>query len=1821
MFEYGESGSVRCLYLPGNILTLQLMKFWHVYAVLVVAIVTACNDSSRNLEVKPFNFTDEVQRQQNLIFRFNRPVAPDSILNRWDSVPLIRFNPEVKGMYRWTSPDELIFSPLQAFKPSTNYQAEFTDRVFIYSPGAWRAANPVFSFHTPYLQATSLTSFWIRSVTGLPAVRMQIQFTDAIEVKAERGLLAVTVGDQQNVQVSEIEVEDNRISFVLDTKINGAEKPVPVTVTLLKGIRAAGSNYVLPVPITLNDMLSVSGYLEIVNVESGFINGEPLITVTSSQAINSESLLSAITLNPQVKYRAVATDGGFVITGDFNIHEVYTLGISKTLTGILGKGLPADYTAAISFSQPEPYLSFVTGKGQFLSLHDGKQAGLRTLNIDKIHVTVHKVFANNILAFLSRNRYDSWGDEQNDYEYSDYKISSLAGLVYERTLAIKDLPKQGGLSLLKILPDNQKRFKGIYFVKVSSADQRWVEDSKLISVSDLGIIARNSPEQAVVFVNSLSTTAPVRNAEVSFISTNNQVLATTKTNGDGVAVFQQSSSGVDPFQVGMITVSSSNDFNYLVFSDHRIETSRFDVGGKRISKAGVDAYLYFEREIYRPGEKVRGNVIVRNSQMMPAAGEPVRLMISTPLLQPMADIRKNLTAQGAADFSFDVPVNALTGSYKVEVFTGNNILLGSRMISIEEFMPDRINVKMAEMKPSYQLNEEIKIEAEAVNLFGPPAAERNYELELTFKRKNFSSIDFPDYTFEIRNPDNPSLKEQVIQGKTGSEGQLSYSFKPDSSWTNNGWIQGTALLTVFDENGRPVNRIKQFNVVTQQTFLGLKLPASYFDTRIPMQIAIAAADSKGKSMAAGNIVLELIKLNWHTVIERAYDGSFRYVSKKEERTLSIKTMNITGRGEVVSFTPDESGEYRVRVRQKGSKNYVETSFYAYGWGSTSQAAFEVNNEGSIDIELDREVYKPGDRVKALFKTPFAGRLLVTVEREKMFEYYYLNTDKKSAELILPVKAGYIPNIYLTATLFKPVNDKGVLLTIAHGFKPVMVESERNKLQLKIEAPANSYSKTTQTIKLKTLPGRKTELTVAVVDEGIMQIKNTPSPDAYHYFYEKRALETSPADIYPFLMPEYAVRKSSSGGDVYEMSRRVNPLGNKRAHLVSFWSGLLTTNANGEASYTIHIPQFSGDLRVMANAYSNHSFGSAEQHIRVADPVVISTSLPRFLSPGDTLIMPVTFTNSTSGMLTVNPEIRITGNVAVFKSEAIPVNLAAHQEVQQTYQLAVGPQTGIASVEILARTAGKTFSDKTEITIRPPASLQKKTGFGVIDEGRSAVINMQNSFIPASLSERLTVDRSPMVQFTDHLEFLLDYPYGCAEQVVSVAFPQLYYADLVKQIKNKPGGVIRITDHVRAAISRLQVMQLYNGGLSYWPGDDQVSRWSTIYAAHFLIEARKAGYDVPQNLMEGVLGYMQSFLKAYPTAKYSFYENGTSSGIVTRAFASRDNFYALYVLALAGRPDLQAMNYYKSRKSEMTTDSQYLLATTYLAIGDRNSYRSVLPAAFSQEAVRETGGSFSSSVRDEALVLNALLTNDSGNLQIPVMVRHLSQALRNEKWLSTQERAFAFIALGKFMSSQPQGGFKAVLKGENGTITLNNEGRTITNYFKGSRVELSMTGKGHLYYWWEAEGITADGSFQQEDSYLKVRRTFYDRFGRVINTNVFNQGDLVVVKLSLVNSQRLLVENIAIADMLPAGFEIENPRITSVPGMDWIKDNSSADYLDVRDDRIHFFTSVHDKPLSFYYLVRAVSPGKFRMGPVMADAMYDGSYHSYHGSGEVIINKK
>ena len=1825
----------------------------------------ACNGGNE-VKVVDQNFQDEIADQQNLRFSFNKDIYPDSLLRTWDSTEYISFEPKVRGAYQWVSSSELEFSPGEGFKPGTDYKASLNSSLLKYAQDKQlKVQGKDIRFHTAPLRVTGYSVAYARA-QGSTSTQLDLQFNYPVQAAQAASKIRLT-SKGQNVVAQNVSTGAGKTVSLQFQPLAATDEEAQLNIEVQRGIAMQTGDYKTKDDTTIKASVPSRYTLRVNDISSSHSGTDATITLATSQPLPPEGLQSLITIEPAVAFSVEPNANGLSITStEMKPDQTYQLTLSDKLEGTLGGRLKEPYSEQITFGKLEPVIKFTNTKGMYLSSRGYKNLALQIVGESQLEVTIIKVYENNLEHFFRGGSdygydYDDEGNEGGSYDY--YNTENFGDTIDHKFINTDKLPALNAARILHLdFQDKLRGWNGVYVVNVASKEHRWVQSSKVLCLSDIGLIVKEDKENVYVFANSIREAKPMGGVNVGFISTNNQRMWQGTTDGDGVCTFSRKSLTQPQFRLGMVTARKNDEFSFIQLERAGIETSRFDVGGRMPNATGLNAMLYGERNIYRPGEVAHVSCIVRNESWDLPGEVPLKLKLTMPNGKEFATMRKILNGQGSCETAFPIPYTAITGTYTLDVLSGNDVLLNSYAIAVEDFMPDRIKSTLTLDKKEATPGDAVTARVQADNLFGTPAMNRDYEMELNIEKQEFESKDFKDYRFGLKKDfyfetivrngatnEQGSATETFVLGGDGSS-TTSVTLAPptttsqtgdetmavamdtamappmsppvatpstntDQDLSDNGLLRGSIHSTVFDETGRPVHRYEKFDIYTQPYFIGIKDDADYVATRQPVKIPLIALDKTGKPQNGVKVQITVLKKEWHTAIEQSGDH-YRYVSSEETKTIGEYEQTINGTGTYFAFTPTLSGDYEVQIALDGSSAYVSKTLYAWGAGSSDYTSFEVNNEGNVTIQPDKEKYARGEKVKLLFTTPFEGRMLVTLERDKMLEHHYLTTENKSASLTIDANEALVPNVYVTATLFRPMDGADNPLTVAHGFRNVQVEDVKTKLPVTVTMNAASRSKTKQAITVKTTPGAY--VTIAAVDEGILQIKNYETPDPWKYFYQKVALAMQSYDIYPLLLPEIKTTMSSTGGDGGgESNGRVNPLFVNRVKNVSFWSGIVQADGSGTVRWNIDVPQFSGDIRVMAVAYKGKAFGGADQHMKVADPIVISAALPRVLSPKDQVSMGITVTNTTAKDATATVRVETKGPLgisgAATQQLTIPANREGHVVVPVTAQNSIGA----GNVKVSVTAMGETFTNETDIAVRPPASLQKRSGSGVVQAGQTIAVNAAAPYMAGSGGGKLIVGKSPLVQFSKNMDYLVHYPYGCIEQTVSAAFPQIYYADLAKALTGVASSDPNPSYNVQQAIAKVQGMQLSNGGLAYWPslyGGGEESWWGSVYAAHFLLEARKAGYEVNDATLDRLLQYLRFKLQKRPT-EVLYYNQSLS-----REIAAKETAYSLYVLALAGQPQAATMNYYKGNPKFLAIDSRYLLGAAYAISGNPQGARQITPPQFGGEQANQAfGGSFYSYTRDLGISLSALIDINPQDPQVAQLSRNLSQQLMRQPYLNTQENVWGILALGKLARISNQTSGSAAVKA-GGKSLGSTDGPAFTldlkNYL-GQPLSVSATGKGQFYYFWETSGITADGSFIQEDAFLKVRRTYYDRNGREIVGGQFAQNQLIVVRLRLESSNNQPVENVVVTDMLPAGFEIENTRLNDLPELKWIKDQATPDYLDYRDDRLNLFTDA-GAPQDFYYMVRAVSPGTFVLGPVQADAMYNGAYHSYWGAGTVVV---
>ncbi len=1791
-----------------------------IYAFLTGLLFFVSCDPSNTVKIEQFSPQGEVENLTNFVFEFSEDLAPPEIQDKWLDEEFASFTPAIAGKYKWTSARTLVFSPDAPLEPIQSYSVNVNNSVLFntkFSPDFEE-----YNFHTPYFDVTKVDFFW----TNIPyqnyrlSVQANIHFNYPVDPKILKKFLEVKrsgaeisdykiVSEQSTdiiaINFGEVQQTDSEQNFSIKVKEN------LLSVLGKEGLKEARKFDVNLPPITK---------LAITNVTAGFDGSTGWIEVYTTQTVDEKRLKNFISTNPEMKLDFSVSGNTFRIETDLDNVQTVELKIKKELPGLYGGKLEFDYEQKVSMVNVNPSINFADKKGKYLMLGGEENLEVNAVNIDEVQVEVSQVYKNNILHFLNQYSYYYYYD---DYYYGynpDYYVGDYGKTIYEEKIKLKEGQnwlKSFTLNLNKALG---QKYKGIYTVSVRSEEERWRNDSKMVAISDLGIISKVSNDEIFVFINTISSAQPVAEAEVSIISTNNQILLTAKTDEDGAVVFNNVEKNTEGFYPRLIVAEKGEDFNYIDLRETLIETSRFDVGGLTQYANDFNVFTYSPRDIYRPGEEIKISSIVRNDKIQVVKDIPVIAKIITPTGKVFEEFKNELNTEGSFVVSFNLPDYAQTGSYSANIFTGSEQLIGTYQFKVEEFVPDKIRVNVKTDKEKTKPGEKVNIKVDAEFLFGAPAAEMKYEADIQLNHKSFNSKNYPEYVFSNSSIKNTTVENVFLDGQLDNEGRTNIEYTLPSEIKTGGVVTGTAYVSVFDLTGRTVTRSANFEVYPKEYFIGIKTSDYYFGVNDKINFNLIAVNPDDKIINNLHAKAQLVRYEWQTILKR--DNSNRYYYASEQKEVDEWEKDVTINGETTfNFIVQRSGKYELRIFKKGSEDYQKKVFYAYGWGSSTAGSFEVDKEGRIDIVFDKKEYEPGESAKILFTCPFSGKLLVTLERGKVHSYQYLEVDSKSAELEIPLNDDYMPNVYVTATLFKEHSkDNTAPFLVGHGFASMKIVKKKNKLPVSITAPEKIKPNTTQQITIKTDAQKDVYVTLAAVDEGILQISDYKTPDPFGFMYAKRPLIVQSYDLYKLLLPEIVSKSSSpGGGDMMEqqLKKRTNPISVKRFKLLSYWSGIKKTNSDGVVNVSLNIPQFNGSVRLMAVAYTGSRFGSSEKYMKVADDLIIEPQIPRYLAVNDSLISPISVINTTDKTANVDVTVKVEGPLKITASTK--KSLTINPNSSKSVMFGIVAQSQVGAGKIIIETSGQAnVKEEIDIAVRPISPLIVETGSGTIEAGKELQINIPKNFLKGTQTTSLTISKFPAVKFAKQLKYLVGYPHGCIEQTVSRIFPQIYFEDLAKLVAPEFYKTTNPAYYVKEGIRKIESMQLYDGSLTFWQGGTETNWWGTVYAAHFLLEAQKAGYDVSESVLKKLMSYISKRAKEQSTYDYITYSQTRRT---IKKIAKKEIIYSLYVLALGKEGDISTMNYYKARPHLVSNDMRYLLAGSYALMDRWNNYYEIVPNSFQPEKTeRLTGGSFDSDIRANAIMLNVLLEVDPTNNQVPVIIKYLSQ--NSDRMYSTQERSFAFLALGKAASLNADA---------NVTVEVLVDGKSF-NKFSGkdltiadeklnnANITLKGSGNGEVYYFWSAEGVKLNEKVLEEDSYMQVRRSFYNyKSGRLIPDFRFYQGELIVCKIELTGFERN-AENVVITDLIPAGFEIENPRLNPATEIQWTPKNPMyVQYMDIRDDRLLLFTDLtRNRTKEFYYLLRVVNQGIYQMPVIGAEAMYDQEYHSYHGAGVVKV---
>jgi uncharacterized protein YfaS (alpha-2-macroglobulin family) len=1742
-----------------------------------------------------------VDGQALLRWRFDRALARPEEIGRVATNLQVELRPAVAGVLAWTGAYDLVFQPASAWPGCLTFEARLGGDPAL-------PTGQVFAFRTPALRLTEVAQ---RSLGPDRRARLLLAFNAPPDRRAlgERLTLRTRGGRPLAYTLDTESAVSNSVLLETDPVLDGDEVEVRVAAGLPPARGSLGVAEEQVVALALREGLALLG----LRAESPAF--EPtVLECTFTELIETAPASTFVEVRPPVSFTVEPFEtwrgDGCRLRGGFEPGQIYTVTFKPGLASVNGQALTRPLVRQVQFPNRPSSVTFAA-PGHYLSPRGSLRIPVLAMNVRELVFRAAPILPANLVQLVMREsgRYQQYyGDGVLDWT----DRLTAAGVATTTTVATA-LNQEARLPL-DLHPLLGAAPSGAFVV--SAWSEEGDSDHQLVVVTDIGLSARHARNGWLVWANSLREARPLPDTEVVLYAENGAELGRATTGLDGTAFLGVAESEEDEAQPVVLLAHREHDSSYLKLTDTRLPAP---AGGQLPYLSGAyEASVFTDRGIYRPGETLHARALVRDRRLACPEPFPAVFRIRQPDGRIFRTVPVTLNEFGAAELTSDLPLYLPTGRYQVELcLPGTFALLGEADLALEDFVPPQVRLSLQAAAARLSAAEPVTIALQADHLFGRPAAGLSAQALVSFEPVAFAPTNWPGFTFVDREKSFARVDVKLGRFTLGEAGDLKLLASLSAAWAPPSALNAVVGVTVTEPSGRPTTKYLALPSDAYPFYIGLQREGDggAVVAGTTQRVAVVVVQPDGQPAAqAQPLKAVLSSIQYSTVLKRGPDGRYAYETVRTLTRLQEQLVNVGGRPIALPVAPAAAGAYVLVVSDPASGASSSLEFTAAARGQ-AWVNWSRERPDRVAVEANRATYQPGDTARLTLKTPFAGTALLTVESDRIHEQRVLSLTGTTAVLEVPIRDEYAPNVFCHLTLLRPAVAESVWSAHrASGSALLRVEPAGRRLTATIEAPAllRPQSDLEAVIRLADAQGRPVagEVTVAAVDEGICLLTDFVTPNPLDDFLRPRLPGVVGFDLYSLLMPvtEASAFGASApgGGGADSLLRRLNPIPSARFRPVALWQSDLRADSNGIARVRLAVPEFTGQLRLMAVAWNRTQAGSGQAAVTVKRPLVVQPALPRFLAPGDRCVMRVRVFNESGQPLSGMLRVTTGGPLEVAQPERA-LTLAAGAATTLEVPLQAGELPGAAVVTVEATAGAESYRETIPLSVRPALPPQVATRVGRLAAGEQVVLASPTNWLAHTAVQTVRVSGRPEVRLGRSLDYLLRYPYGCLEQTVSGAFPLLRLPELAA------GAIGREeTDRLlRAAVLRVLSMQR-DQGFVLWPQSNQRNTWAGLYATHFLVECRKAGLEIPDDRLQAALQWARSLLSTAVGAAAD--SDAWLDDMETRA-------YVCHVLARAGTPEVGWTARLHEQGARLTAGGRAHVAAALLLSGqpalarDRLA-RTPLPDPAPWPGLRAT---LRSGVRDAGQLLLAWLEVEPAGTEAAALADLLLRSQVDGHWGTTQDDAWALLALGTYAARQPPGGNPAVagrLSGPGLDKSFDARGLVVTNL--AGVLTLSNQGPGEVYYLAQAEGVPATGAVPALDQGLLVRRAWLNLAGEPQPLNGLQPGDLVVVRLT-VDAQGADVENVVIEDLLPAGLEIENPAFATSQIVPWIAEKTDwCTHRDLRDDRLLLFSGAFNGTRAFYYAARVVTPGRFVLPPVTASAMYTPARRSSHGAGIIEV---
>ena len=1447
-----------------------------------------------------------------------------------------------------------------------------------------------------------------------------------------------------------------------------------------------------------------------------------------------------------------------------------------------------------------PTIRFIS-KGSILPSSGRLDLLFGSVSYAQAQVRVKKVFSNNILQFLQLDSYET--------RYELYKVASV---VADTTLVLGDKDaahirewKTYGLSLDELIKPEPG---AIYHIEIRGREPLveedfWDSDSSFgnyetyeersvdLLASNLVLIAKRGDKDTEVFVYDVLKGKPVSGARVKLYSFAQQELAKGQSDGEGHVSFPAQADG------RFVVATSGDQYAYLDLKNEKaLSTSNFDVSGTT-HEGGIKAYIFGERGVWRPGDTLHVSVVTLFDGAPLPAGHPVTAQLRNPDGQLVQTLTARSTDANLYHFPFTTDQDAPSGRWRVDVNLGGQTV--SKTLRVETIKPNKLDIQM--LFPTGYItsyaSDKSRFDLSVAWLYGAPGSDLkvNGEVEISAAKTSFKGWEEYDFQDDARAFENQTLYYKDF--KTGENGLAGINTEMDINKSNApGLLTAGYTFRAFEPSGEFSTSYGSVKLSPFNNYVGIKTElkkdqwgSRFIQAGTDQKFSVATVDADGKATNTVGLHAEIYHVNWSWWWDASGEIA-GYMSSRSKELLYEKTFSTSnGKGSFIyDFADAPYGLYYIRVTDPRGGH--STSMLC----EVNQANATDASEGSTQLNMliDKEKYTVGETARITIPSAEGSTALVSIEKGgRILSTRRVQCFAGSTEIRIPVTAEMTPNAYANIALIQPHgnvhNDAPIRL---YGIQNINVEDPASHLSPVIDIPAETKPESKLSFKVKEEKGRAMSYVVAIVDEGLLSLTSFKTPDAWAAFYAKEALRVRTWDEYDSVIGAYGghiEQLFAIGGDD-EASGALKRQGADRFKPVVAYLGPFDLKAGKTASHTIDVPQYIGSLRAMVIATDGKAQGSAAKNVSVTQPVMVQATLPRTLSIGETIRIPSTVIALKDGVGKVKLDIKTDDLLSVKGPSTLETNISKAGQQVEYFEVQVGDKTGIAHVTATAQAGSDKSVSRVEIDVFNPNPAVTRAQSFLIESGKSKDATAQLFGLAGTNALSVEFSSIPAIDLGRRLKYLIEYPYGCVEQTISAAFPQLYLSQVMECDDNT---VARSARNVTAAINRLHSFRRPDGSLSYWPGSTASSTFGSAYALHFLQEAENQGYAVPADLKAGLVRYL-------------------SNSVVGNK--KEDEFvraYGLYALAAAGKPQRSAMNLLREQVKKMPRSAVWMLAGAFASDGKKQVATSLtngLPYLESGSA--SYYGWYGSEDRNMAIALRTSILTGQKETAFELAEKVAARLNDGQHYMSTQATAWSLYAISDYARSMAGGGVIATVKAPEKSYKVNTSKAIVRQDVALAKdatgdvkLNISNTGSAPVHAVVAVTGTPKAGSEKAKADGLSMKVSYVGTDGQPVRVDTLSRGRNFKAVVTITNTGSAAVRDLALAQKFPSGWEIQNDRA----GKENFSYPAGVTYQDFRDDRVYsFFDLGAGQSVTITTGLTATYPGRFYLPAVSCEAMYD-----------------